>query len=81
MSSGDNIKFRKLLKKATIKAGNQTKIANELGVSNATISYWLHGICVPSAKMAMKLQKLYGIKVEISRPDIFDLEQDIVYAN
>lgn len=40
--------------------GDQTKTAKALGVSQATVSYWLAGIHTMTAKPAFKAEELTG---------------------
>lgn len=40
--------------------GDQTKTAKALGVSQATVSYWLAGIHTMTAKHAFKAEELTG---------------------
>lgn len=59
-----------------LKAKNwsQSKLARELDVTPATISYWLKGVRIPRAKQLAALQKLSGGKIK--PVDFFEVEND-----
>ena len=44
-------------------------LSKNLGVNKGTVSRWEHEICVPDAKIAVKLAKVLRTTVE----DIFDI--------
>jgi DNA-binding transcriptional regulator YdaS (Cro superfamily) len=49
----------------------QTGIAKAVGVSQATVSYWTNGSEKPTAKNAIKIEKVTGISRAEIRADIF----------
>lgn len=55
---------------------SQYKIAEILKVPRTTYANWEQGICTPRLDMALKLAKLFGVKVE----DLF-FDNEIVSQN
>ena len=58
------------LKEAIRRAGNQTKLAEAIGVTQGHVSQWLHRKKVPAEKV-VPIEKATGIPRQSLRPDIF----------
>ena len=52
--------------------GSQQKLADVLGVSQTQVSYLINGINRLSTTNAAKIEKIFGIKKSILRPDIYE---------
>jgi putative transcriptional regulator len=71
------IRRQNRLQEHRIKMGlSQYKIAEILGIPRTTYANWEQGLCTPRLDMALKLAKLFGVKVE----DLF-FDNEIVSQN
>ncbi|PLV55740.1 helix-turn-helix transcriptional regulator [Thermotoga sp. SG1] len=60
-----NIRRQNKLQELRIKMGlSQYKIAEILKIPRTTYANWEQGICTPRLNMALKLAKLFDVKVE-----------------
>jgi ribosome-binding protein aMBF1 (putative translation factor) len=67
-----NPEFIRHLQKKIAIYGTSRVLAEKIGVSEQTVSNWVHGKYPPSPKIAKRLEKICDIKAKISRPDLFD---------
>lgn len=61
--------FRKLI----AQEGTAIKLANKLSVTPPAISHFLTGCKLPGEELCMKIFRIYGVSLEILRPDIYNL--------
>jgi Putative antitoxin of bacterial toxin-antitoxin system, YdaS/YdaT len=52
------------------RVGSQAKLARMLGITQARVSQYLHGVRPPIRKALLIEQKL-GVSVQLTRPDVF----------
>lgn len=62
------------LRKAILKAGNQTKLSEMMNESQQSISHWLNKGKVP-AEQVLTIEKLTGVPRYELRPDIYPPEE------
>ena len=65
MSNFDVMQFGERIKALRIEKGvGQNKLAEDLSLSNASISYWETGKQVPSAEVIYKLAKYFNVSAD-----------------
>jgi transcriptional regulator with XRE-family HTH domain len=52
-----------------MKGKKQKHIAKEVGVSQATVSRWEEGTCLPRRDQWQRVARAYGVSVSIFMPD------------
>ena len=57
--------------KASGQFQTQGEFAKSIGVSQCAVSKWMRGVLNPSAKHALKIERLTGVSRHEIRPDIF----------
>jgi transcriptional regulator with XRE-family HTH domain len=65
---------QEIFKKLSAQVGTKKELAKSLNISRGALSLLLQGDFLPGARICILLEKLYGIKKEELRPDIFSLD-------
>lgn len=65
--------IQQIFRKLVVQEGSNIKLANKLGVSPSAICHFLSGYNRPGEEVCMKLFKLYGIPLNVLRPDIYNV--------
>ena len=68
-----NNKFKFNIKEARFNAGfTQTELANALGVTQSTVTYWENGTNVPTSENIAKIAEIFGCRID----ELYDDEGD-----
>lgn len=72
LTSAQRKSIQQVFKKLIEQEGSAIKLANKLGISPPAVSHFLRGYNTPGEEVCMKIVRLYGVALEVLRPDIYN---------
>ena len=72
LTSSQKKSIQQIFRKLIAQEGTSVKLASKLGISPPAISHFLSGYNTPGEEVCMKIFRIYGISLDVLRPDIYN---------